>query len=311
MKKIYLLLTVLFALFVALLVSNINVNAVRNKQQINFINSTNSDYFVFYYGESNFNNDFYYLNKTHSAFYQGVKMKTDILMIKGNTQYNFCYLVDDLKENEIVISKNLALSYDINKGDAISLKSAYGEEKYIYIIKDFISPCFGISVDYFSDSMGLVIIGNNNSFNTNLVESVVFVKDEQSINSLNINKLIAKNDTVDSLQNTINLSVIINDCLILIGCILICILILLFDRNIFKSKVKIGFSLKKLYLSYPLFYLLLSFIFAFGFHLFTFLISSFIVNNFVFIALNLTFFAILFIMEFLYVYVFKYQIRRI
>ena len=48
MKKLYLLLTLLTSLFFACISININEIAARCNEQINFIESTKSDYTVFY-----------------------------------------------------------------------------------------------------------------------------------------------------------------------------------------------------------------------------------------------------------------------
>lgn len=309
MKKLYLLLTLLTSLFFACISININEIAARCNEQINFIESTKSDYTVFYVGESNYENEFYYLNKSCSI-YNNNKIRSDILMMREIPKCDFNRTILNLTKTDIAISKNVAISNNLSLGDTLTIKSAFTNNDKLYKIKKIISSCYGVSNDYISASTGLVIIGYNSELINSLSESIAFVKHNQNLNSLNINKFISNEKTISNLKHNINTSVLIDVLLCFFGCLIIYICMNIVDRNEFSKKIKIGYELKILFKLYPLFYGFVSFPFILIFNLINFLVLYFKLNCVYLITINYTFIGLLILLV-IYFLIFKNQIRRI
>ena len=191
MKKILsILISIVLSFFASFIFLQTNTTASRSSEYHKFLSRTNADLIVFYNNESSFDNDFYYMNRIYSAYYKNDKMPLDILMIKNEVNYTFFNNLS-LNENEVAISKNVAERYRIKIGDKIVNKNALSSEDDYYTVKDYVDSSYSISVDYFSENTGLIIFGYNDSVIGDNFESVAFLKNDDSINSVHVNKIIS------------------------------------------------------------------------------------------------------------------------
>lgn len=308
MKKIYLFSALLLSFFVSLLTMDWNSSVVKYNQQINFLDSTSSSYIVFHTGDSNLENDFYYLNSSHSLSSSNKKIKTDILMLKNDIKYSFLNLT--IKNGEVWISNNLALKYDLKIYDKIILKSAYYSNDITYTITNIILNCYGISTDYFTNENGIVILGNDSRINENLADSILFAKEEQKINSLNIKKIISNDKTINDLNKSIKIIFLINSVFTFIGCFVLLYLMYSLDKKTLNYKIKCGYTISKLTMSYPLFYISAFLVYVLGINIFTLIEQSIKFHSLILVKTILLQFLIIFIFIPICLLILKKNLRR-
>lgn len=191
MKKILsILISVALSFFASFIFLQANTTASRSSEYHKFLSKTNADLIVFYNNESSFDDDFYYMNRIYSAYYKNDKLPLDILMIKNEVNYTFFNNLG-LDENEVAVSKNVAERYRIKIGDKIVNKNALSSEDDYYTVRGYVDSSYSISVNYFSENTGLIIFGSNDSVIEDNLESVAFLKNDDAINSVHVNKIIS------------------------------------------------------------------------------------------------------------------------
>ncbi len=258
MKKILLILiSVVLSFFASLLFLQANTTASRSSEYHNFLSKTNADLIVFYNNESSFDDDFYYMNRIYSAYYKNDKLPLDILMLKKEVNYTFLNNMS-LNENEVIVSKNIAERYRIKIGDKIVNKNALSSEDDYYTVKGYVDSSYSISVDYFSEDTGLIIFGNNDSVIENDFESVVFLKNDDALNSVHVNKIIS----IKKIKSDLNYYSIRAFSLNLLAQIILSLIIvfglLIKDIPLIRKDIILGFNKIELLKRYCIAYLLYS-----------------------------------------------------
>lgn len=258
MKKTFSLLILIFLSFLMpFLFFHTNIAASKSLECRKFLSSTNTDSIVFYNGQSNFDNDFYYLNKTCSIYCKTEKLPLDILMLKNEVNYTFFDNLG-LKENEVLISKNVSQKYSINIGDKLINKSALLSEDSYCIVKDYLDLSCSISVDYFSENTGLIIFGNNDFATKDGFDSVAFLRNSEKLNAVNINKIISIKDICQDLKSYSVRAFLFNllTQAVLSAAIIFCLYIR--DFPLIRKDVVLGFKERELLKRYLLSYFLFS-----------------------------------------------------
>lgn len=258
MKKILsILISVILSFFASFIFLQANTTASRSSEYHKFLSKTNADLIVFYNNESSFDDDFYYMNRIYSAYYKNDKLPLDILMIKNEVNYTFFNNLS-LNENEVMVSKNVAERYRIKIGDKIVNKNALSSEDEYYTVKGYIDSSYSISVDYFSESTGLIIFGFNDSIIEDNLESVAFLKNDDAINSVRVNKIIS----IKKINSDLNYYSIRAFSLNLLAQITMSVIIvfglLIKDLPLIRKDIILGFNKRELLKRYCMPYLLYS-----------------------------------------------------
>ena len=258
MKKILsILISVILSFFASFIFLQANTTASRSSEYHKFLSKTNADLIVFYNNESSFDDDFYYMNRIYSAYYKNDKLPLDILMIKNEVNYTFFNNLS-LNENEVMVSKNVAERYRIKIGDKIVNKNALSSEDEYYTVKGYIDSSYSISVDYFSESTGLIIFGFNDSIIEVNLESVAFLKNDGAINSVRVNKIIS----IKKINSDLNYYSIRAFSLNLLAQITMSVIIvfglLIKDLPLIRKDIILGFNKRELLKRYCMPYLLYS-----------------------------------------------------
>lgn len=308
MKKIYIIISILLSLFSCFFLSNIYINSTKSKQQLDFINNVNSDYIVYYNGDVNLNNDFRYLNKSFSLYTSMEKVKSDIIMMKKNATYDFKIGSINIEKDEVCISMNIAQKYNLKVGDELLMISAFSDKQEKYYVKKIIEPCYGISSDYLTELNGLIILAYDEKVYSAINDSVAFVNEKQTLNSLNISSIISLNKYHTNLKKNIFKNNIITFFILLIIQILFILIIHIFDKNYLRFKIKNGCRFTKLLLNYPFFYTTIILVYIVLFELINFLFIFLKMNYLVFNLIPMLSLPIMAIVIFL---IFKIQLRRI
>lgn len=272
MKRNYILMSILLSFFSFLLLSSVFLNSVRSRQQFNFLNDSNSAYILFYKGEcaSSLNNDFYCLNSKYSISTNGHKIKADILMLKDTSNYTLNFDTFDITENGICISKNIAQERELKVGDKLLLSSAFSEDESKYTVQKIISCCYGVSTDYLVETNGLIIFGYDANIGFSLNDSIAFVSEKQSFNTLNISKIISLNKYQNNLKKSIRNSNLLIFFICLIIQIALTIAMIALDNGIVFFKIRKGYEITNLVLNYPIFYAIISLLYILAFELFNY-----------------------------------------
>ena len=258
MKKIIsILISFMLSFFASFIFLQANTTASRSSEYHKFLSKTNADLIVFYNNESSFDDDFYYMNRIYSAYYKNDKLPLDILMIKNEVNYTFFNNLS-LNENEVMVSKNVAERYRIKIGDKIVNKNALSSEDEYYTVKGYIDSSYSISVDYFSESTGLIIFGFNDSIIEDNLESVAFLKNDDAINSVHVNKIIS----IKKINSDLNYYSIRAFSLNLLAQITMSVIIvfglLIKDLPLIRKDIILGFNKRELLKRYCMPYLLYS-----------------------------------------------------
>ena len=258
MKKILsILISVVLSFFASFIFLQANATASRSSEYHNFLSKTNADLIVFYNNESSFDDDFYYMNRIYSVYHKNDKLPLDILMIKNEVNYTF-FTNLSLNENEVVVSKNIAENYRIKIGDKIVNKNALSSEDEYYTVKCYIDSSYSISVDFFSESTGLIIFGSNDSIIEDNLESVAFLKNDDAINSVRVNKIIS----IKKINSDLNYYSIRAFSLNLLAQITMSVIIvfglLIKDLPLIRKDIILGFNKRELLKRYCMPYLLYS-----------------------------------------------------
>ena len=258
MKKILsILISVILSFFASFIFLQANTTASRSSEYHKFLSKTNADLIVFYNNESSFDDDFYYMNRIYSAYYKNDKLPLDILMIKNEVNYTFFNNLS-LNANEVVVSKNVAERNRIKIGDKIVNKNALSSEDEYYTVKGYIDSSYSISVDYFSESTGLIIFGFNDSIIEDNLESVAFLKNDDAINSVRVNKIIS----IKKINSDLNYYSIRAFSLNLLAQITMSVIIvfglLIKDLPLIRKDIILGFNKRELLKRYCMPYLLYS-----------------------------------------------------
>ena len=251
------MISVILSFFASFIFLQANTTASRSSEYHKFLSKTNADLIVFYNNESSFDDDFYYMNRIYSAYYKNDKLPLDILMIKNEVNYTFFNNLS-LNENEVMVSKNVAERYRIKIGDKIVNKNALSSEDEYYTVKGYIDSSYSISVDYFSESTGLIIFGFNDSIIEDNLESVAFLKNDDAINSVRVNKIIS----IKKINSALNYYSIRAFSLNLLAQITMSVIIvfglLIKDLPLIRKDIILGFNKRELLKRYCMPYLLYS-----------------------------------------------------
>ena len=258
MKKILsILISVVLSFFASFIFLQANATASRSSEYHNFLSKTNADLIVFYNNESSFDDDFYYMNRIYSVYHKNDKLPLDILMIKNEVNYTF-FTNLSLNENEVVVSKNIAENYRIKIGDKIVNKNALSSEDEYCTVKCYIDSSYSISVDFFSENTGLIIFGFNDSVIEDNLESVAFLKNDDAINSVHVNKIIS----IKKINSDLNYYSIRAFSLNLLAQIAMSVIIvfglLIKDLPLIRKDIILGFNKRELLIRYCMPYLLYS-----------------------------------------------------
>lgn len=258
MKKILsILISVVLSFFSSFIFLQANTTASRSSEYHKFLSKTNADLIVFYNNESSFDDDFYYMNRIYSAYYNNDKLPLDILMIKNGVKYTFFNNLS-LNENEVAVSKNIAERHRIKIGDNIVNKNALSSEDDCYTVKSYVDFSYSISVDYFSENTGLIIFGSNDSVIEDNLESVAFLKNDDVINNVHVNKIIS----IKKINSDLNYYSIRAFSLNLLAQIVMSVIIvfglLIKDLPLIRKDIILGFDKCELLKRYCLPYLLYS-----------------------------------------------------
>ena len=197
------------------------------------------------------------MNRIYSVYYKNDKLSLDILMIKNKVNYTFLNNLS-LNANEVVVSKNVAERNRIKIGDKIVNKNALSSEDEYYTVKGYIDSSYSISVDYFSESTGLIIFGFNDSIIEDNLESVAFLKNDDAINSVRVNKIIS----IKKINSDLNYYSIRAFSLNLLAQITMSVIIvfglLIKDLPLIRKDIILGFNKRELLKRYCMPYLLYS-----------------------------------------------------
>lgn len=203
-------------------------NFLSRSAQLKFINSSYSNYTCSYYGDSSFNDDFYYMNKSLGLKHDNRKIVADVLMYKTDKPYAITTFgrYTSIKNDEMIISRNVANQYNIKIGDTVVVSSSLYDDSFEYCVKEIIEPVFCFTEEYFVNDKGIVVLGNNSSLvETNNI-SVAFVSDEENLNGISLEKITSISEYKSNL-----LQDIIIDCGIVVGltCLMIVAYFVLFE----------------------------------------------------------------------------------
>lgn len=247
--RLYLLFSFLLSIIISLILIDPSLDAAKCNAQKSFLKSTHSDSIVQYSGgsfESEIDNDFYYLNQNFSIRKEDTKIKADILMVKPRENYTILNLVG-LKSNEIVISKNLAVEYELSVGDLLFRTSFFNNDVFEYVIKEIIQPIFPISINYMTSAGGVAIAGYDGVITTHPNDSLAFIDKNVSINNLQLNQLISIKRLIDDINSKMNRSFLATYISALFTCVLTNIAYIIDKLYILRSQIVLGTDKKRIY----------------------------------------------------------------
>lgn len=259
-SRLYLLFSCLLSIIISLILINPTLDAAKGNAQKSFLNSTHSDSIVLYDGgsfESETDNDFYYLNHDYSIRKEDTKIRADILMVKPKVTYTIFNLAG-LKSNEIIISKNLAVEYELSLGDRLSRTSFFNNDVFEYVIKEIIQPIFSISVNYMTSAGGLVIAGYDGVITTHQNDSLAFIKRNVAINNLQLNQLISIKHVINDVNVKINLSFLATYISALCTCVLTSIAYIIDKLYMLRSQIIFGAYKKRIFSQFCIWPLIIS-----------------------------------------------------
>ena len=166
-------------------------NFLSRSAQLKIINYSDSNYICSYYGDSSFDDDFYYMNKSLGLKYDNRKIVADVLMYKADKSYTIAPFSSytSIENDEMIVSRNVANKYNIELGEKVVVSSSLYDDSFEYCVKEIIEPVFCFTEEYFVEDKGIVILGNNSSLvETNNI-SIAFVSDEESLNGVSMDKI--------------------------------------------------------------------------------------------------------------------------
>ena len=203
-------------------------NFLSRSAQLKIINASDSNYTCSYYGDSSFDDDFYYMNKSLGLRYNNRKIVADVLMYKADKSYAITTFgrYTSIKNDEMIISRNVANQYNIEIGDTVVVSSSLYDDSFEYCVKEIIEPVFCFTEEYFVEDKGIVVLGNNSSLvETNNI-SVAFVSDEENLNGISLEKITSISEYKSNL-----LQDIIIDCgiVVCLACLMIVAYFVLFE----------------------------------------------------------------------------------
>ena len=191
MKKLSVVLLIILSFIVFLTSRSFVENSLSRSVQLKFLSSMDSDYMCSYYGNSNFKDDFYYMNKSLGLKYRGEKVIADILMYKSDKTYTIEPFSNytSIKNNEMVLSRNIANKYNLKIGDNMVVSSSLYDDTLEYRIKKIIEPVYCFTEEYFVEDKGIIILGNNSTLIESNNLSIAFIGAEESLNRISLEKL--------------------------------------------------------------------------------------------------------------------------
>jgi hypothetical protein len=203
-------------------------NFLSRSAQLKIINSSDSNYICSYYGDSSFDDDFYYMNKSLGLKYDNRKIVADVLMYKAEKSYTIAPFSSytSIENDEMIVSRNVANQYNIEIGDTVVVSSSLYDDSFEYCVKEIIEPVFCFTEEYFVEDKGIVVLGNNSSLvETNNI-SVAFVSDEENLNGISLEKITSISEYKSNL-----LQDIIIDCgiVVCLACLMIVAYFVLFE----------------------------------------------------------------------------------
>jgi len=252
MKKIFNISLIILSFFYFFLAWSLIENLLIRDAQLKFLNSTSSDYVCSYYGDSDFDNDFYYMNKTLSLEHNNKKIFAELLMYKVDKSYTISPFKNyqSIKKDEIVISKNVADLYNLKKGDALTLSSALNGDLLKYYVKDVIRPIYCFTEEFFVEDRGIIILGCSPEFVESNNLSLAFISDAEGLNMINLKKITS----IELSKRSINKDTFFDSIVILgISCFIFLVYLFLFEI-VFSSRIRkqiiFGASVKTIFCSY-------------------------------------------------------------
>lgn len=222
MKKLSVVSLIILCFIVFLTSWSFVENSLSRSAQLKILNSTDSSYVCSYYGNSYFKDDFYYMNKSLGLKNNGEKIIADVLMYKSDKTYTVAPFSNytSIKNNEMVISRNVANKYSLKIGDTIVVSSSLYDNTFEYCIKEIIEPAYCFTEESFVEDKGIIILGNNSTLIESNNMSVAFIGAEESLNGISLEKLTSIATYKSSLLQDIfvNCSIIVGlSCLILVA----------------------------------------------------------------------------------------------
>ena len=254
-------LTLLISLFACIFTFEISLNGTRALEQATFYEKTNSDLIVFHNDDSIHDNDFYYLNDLYSIKTSERLLRTDILMLKNNNQYYILGKNIDLKSNEAIISNNLLKEASSDDNPLFLVDDMNGNKQELKI-KETIQPIYGISLDYLSPNVGLIILGYDESVASTTKESVVFASSEVQLNDMLITNSLNVSDLIRKYKNSSDLLGILLVSINFIILLFISIALNLLNLPLIKRNIKEGLSYFKIINKYTVPKVILSFAYS-------------------------------------------------
>ena len=228
MKKLSIASLIILSFIVFLTSWSFVESSLSRSAQLKILNLTDSTYTCSYYGNSNFKDDFYYMNKSLGLKYRGEKIIADVLMYKSDKEYTIAPFSSytSIKNNEVIISRNIANKYDLNKGDSIVVSSSLHDNSLEYFIKEIIEPAYCFTEEYFVEDKGIIVLANNSTLIELNNMSIAFIGAEESLNGVSLEKLTSLATYKSSLWQDIFV-----DCSIIVGlsCLIILAYFVLFE----------------------------------------------------------------------------------
>lgn len=202
------------------------------------------------------------------------------LMLTENDHTNNDFLAGietDLKENEVLISANIAKKSKISKGTVLYSQNIVTTKIDLYVVKDVITDIYGLSENETSKEKGLIIIGKNEVYLSNIkTDYIYFYYTDYSLIDIeranicgeltNINELKIKIMKVNILYSLITII------LITIICIISFAILSFLNLAIYKKKKEYG--VLNLYTRILIDYIIYYFIMIISSYLFYFLICQ-------------------------------------
>ena len=247
MKKVVVLLFTLFlSLFVSAITFEISLDGARALEQATFYEKVGADLIIFHQDDSKHNNDFYYLNNVYSIRTSERNIRSDILMCKKGISCPLFGEEFNLENNEAIVSDNLYKEINGGSNNPLFLIDNLNGANKELEIKYIEQPVYGVSLDYLSPNLGLIVLGYDESIASIITDSVMFASSGDSLNDLIISKAINVNVLKDGYKKTYYNK---NFLLLLIN-LLIAILVLislnLFDLPLIKRNIKEGIDFARL-----------------------------------------------------------------
>ena len=222
MKKLSIASLIILSFIVFLTSWSFVESSLSRSAQLKILNSTDLSYTCSYYGNSDFKDDFYYMNKSLGLKYKGEKVIADVLMYKSNKTYTIAPFNNytSIKNNEMVISRNIANKYNLKLGDTIVVSSSLYDDTLEYCIKEIIEPAYCFTEEYFVEDKGIIILGNSSALIESNNMSIAFISAEESLSGISLEKLTSIATYKRSLLEDVfvNCSIIVGlSCLILVA----------------------------------------------------------------------------------------------